>query len=69
MDTNMAWVWMVFKNLCVFVLWMKLASALGGLTHAYLEIYLTSVVWTCHTFENNFGMEHKLPKYLKESYV
>ena len=25
-------VWMVFKNLCVFVLWAKVASALEGLT-------------------------------------
>ena len=25
-------VWMVFKNVCVFVLWMKVASALEGLT-------------------------------------
>ena len=25
------WVWMVIKNLCIFVLWMKVASALEGL--------------------------------------
>ena len=31
------------------------------------EIYLTSVVWTCHTFENNFRIKHKFAKYLKES--
>ena len=24
-------------------------------THSCLEIYLTNVVWTCHTFEDNFG--------------
>ena len=28
------------------------------LTHSCLEIYLTSIVWTSHTFENNFGMKH-----------
>ena len=22
------------------------------------KIYSTNVVWTCHTFENNFGMKH-----------
>ena len=27
------------------------------LTHSCLEVYLTSVVWICHTFENNFWME------------
>ena len=30
-------------------------------------IYLTCVVWTCHTLENNFGMKHEFAKYLKES--
>ena len=25
------WVWMVFNNLCLLVLWMKVASALEGL--------------------------------------
>ena len=24
----------------------------------WLDIYLTKVVWTCHTFENNSGMKH-----------
>ena len=37
------------------------------ITHLCLEIYLTSVVRTCHTYENNFGTKHKLAKYLKES--
>ena len=37
------------------------------MTHSCLEIYLTSVVWTRHTFENNFGMKHQFAKYLKES--
>ena len=30
-------------------------------------MYLTSVDWTCHTFENNFRMKYKFAKYLKES--
>ena len=37
-----------------------------SLTHSCLEISLTCVVWTCHIFENNFGMKHKFLKYLKE---
>ena len=28
-------VWMVFQNLCVFVLWTKTASALEGLNRIY----------------------------------
>ena len=35
------------------------------LTHSCRQIYLTSDVWTCHTFENNFGMKHKFAKYFK----
>ena len=37
------------------------------ITHSCLEINLTSVVWTCHTFENIFGIKHKFTKYFKES--
>ena len=40
---------------------------MNGLTHLYLEIFLKNVVWTCQTFENNFGMKHKFAKYFKES--
>ena len=36
-------------------------------SHSCLEIYLTSVVWTYHTFENNFRMEHEITKCLRES--
>ena len=35
-----------------------------------LEIFWTSVVWTydtVDTFQNNFGINHKFSKYLKES--
>ena len=35
------------------------------LTYSCPEIYVTSVVWTCHAFENNFRMKLKLTKYLK----
>ena len=41
-----------------------------GLTLSYLclQIYLASVVWTCHDFENNFGNEaYKFTDYLKET--
>ena len=38
----------------------------NGLTHMCLEILLTSVVWTHHTFENNFRVRHKFLKYLEE---
>ena len=31
MNTKMTWVKIFFKNLCVIVLWMKVASALKGL--------------------------------------
>ena len=57
-----------FNHSCVLVLWMKVVSASVGLTHSYLEIYLTSIVWTRQTFENNFGMKHKFARYLKGSY-
>ena len=37
------------------------------LTHSYLEIYLSSVVWTHYTYENIFENKHNFAKYLKES--
>ena len=63
---------MVFKSLCILVLWTNVALALEGLTLSfldfpmkmssgfltmtlsYLKIFLTFVVLTCDTFENNF---------------
>ena len=42
-------------------------QGIDELTHSCLKIYLTSVVWTFHTFEDNFEMKHKFAKYLKES--
>ena len=35
-------------------------------THRRLKIYMLSVVWTSHTFGDDFGMKHKFRKYLKE---
>ena len=32
-------------------------------THSCLDIYLMNVVWTCHTFENIFGMKHQFANY------
>ena len=40
---------------------------MNALSHSFLEIYWMSVVCTCHTFENNFGMKHNFTKLLKES--
>ena len=59
---------MVFKYIFVLVLWTKVASVLEGsvlsgytcsiLTRLCLEINLTSVIRTCHTFDNSFGENH-----------
>ena len=51
------------KEKCNIKLYMFMVS----FTHSCLEIYLTVVVWTCHNFENNFGIKHKFAKHLKES--
>ena len=65
-----------FVNLCLI---QKLLSQVSyvqmpldlrawiGLTHLCHDVYSTCVVWTFQTFENNFGMQHKFTKYLKES--
>ena len=37
------------------------------LTYPCLEIYLTSVVWTFDTFQNNSDINHKFTKYLKKN--
>ena len=42
---------------------------LTSLTLSCLEMFLTSVVWTFHTYENNLGVDHTFTKYLKESCV
>ena len=47
---------------------MKVAFALEGLTHSFLERSLTSIVWTYDTFVNNFAIKYELEKYFKESF-
>ena len=37
------------------------------LTHAHLNITMISVVWTYATIVNNFQINHKFTKYLKQS--
>ena len=62
-------VWMIFKKPCVLVLWMKVASALERLINPFMAkdlLNFTSVVRTCHTFENNYRIKHKFAKCLKE---
>ena len=34
------WVWMVIKNLCIFVLWIKVASALDRLKELWTRLIL-----------------------------
>ena len=60
-------VYVVFKNLCIFVFWTKVVIALEGLTYSCLENSKTSVIWTYCRFVNNFGIKSKLILYLKES--
>ena len=68
MNTNMIGFKWFSKKCCILVFWTKVALALEGLTHSCLEIHLTGVVWTCHSFENNFGIIHEFAIYLKENY-
>ena len=49
------------------VLAKSLTAGMNGLILSFLEISLTSAVWTDHTSENNSGINHKLEIYLKES--
>ena len=49
---------MVFKNLCIIVLWMELASALEGLTHITVRVSLESIVFIYDTFDNNFAIKN-----------
>ena len=37
------------------------------LTNSCFEFSLTGVVWTYDTFENNFRINHKFAKYMKEN--
>ena len=53
---------MVLKDLCVFVLWMKVASALDG-----LSVPPAIVVWIYNAFDNYFGIDSDSSAYLKGS--
>ena len=48
---------MVFKNLSILVLWTKVASALEGLSHLYLEF--------THGQTTKFDIIYQVEKYLK----
>ena len=37
-----------------------------SITHSCPEVYLTSVAWIYHAFENNLGLNHIFAKYSKE---
>ena len=37
-------VWMVFKNLCILVLWMKVALAIEGLKNRYDSLIITEIL-------------------------
>ena len=52
---------MVFKSLCVLVLWGKAASALEG-----LRVPPEVAVWIYNTFDDNLGIESYCTKYLNE---
>ena len=47
---------------------MLAAMSLYGLTQSCLVAAMTIVVCSYHAFENNFGVNHKFTKYLKESF-
>ena len=57
---------MVFRNLCVLVLWMKAALALEGLTRLLLEVSLQSVIWIYGNFENTFRNKSDFAKKIEE---
>ena len=60
-------VWMIYKNLCILVLWTKVASALKGLKPFTLKSFSRNIVCYFHTFRNNLGIKQKIAKYFKES--
>ena len=43
MNTNMTGFWMFFKNPCIFVTWVKVASALEGLRPLRIHISFSSI--------------------------
>ena len=58
---------MVFKNICVLVLWMKVAPTLKGLTYQCLGVPTEIVAWNSGNFDNNFVIENDVTKCLKGS--
>ena len=51
-------------TLMIILLMSEAHTWSDNLTQSCLEIYLTSVVWTGHTFENNLEKKHESTKYL-----
>ena len=49
-----------------FILAKLATSSIRVNIYSCVEISLTSVVWTCHTFKHNLEVGHKFAKYLKE---
>ena len=58
---------MVFKNIWVLVLWMKVASAFERFPIVDFRIPTEIVIWIYDTFDNNLEIENDFTKYLKES--
>ena len=72
MNTNMIGFRWFFKNLCIFVLWKKLASALEGLSVTGNNPIMPGDLHdnSCldlDTFDNNLGSYYKCEKSLKGS--
>ena len=53
MNTNMKRFKLFAKNVCILVLWTKVASALVGLALVGLRIPPEIFVWNSDTFDNN----------------
>ena len=49
---------MVFKNLCAFELWMKLASTLEGLIFSYLSTHPQGTLILRHEHINFLNIHH-----------
>ena len=61
MNTNMIGFRWFSKNICVLVLWTKVASALEG-----LRVLVETAVWNYLTFDSTFGMKNNLTIYVKD---
>ena len=63
---------MVFRKLCILVLWSKVASGLEGLKviNSFMPGDIcANVVITYDTFDNYYEIKYKFTKYVKESLV